>query len=213
MTEKFFQALVAGTIPVVYGAPNIHIYEPRNNSIVSVADFSSLKQLATRLKEIAGNEELYQSMLAWKSEGPSDQFKALMDYTSVHSECRLCIRIADDYARQYGDFHNSTLPGTKHEHPGKFYVLVREQHTYYFRYTYPVQRTLSSLYVSILQAFEDYRPIWVRSRPFETEQRLRIYSIHHAYATQKEARSSARILGDLDVMAFMSGQRLEVVFV
>lgn len=39
VTEKFFDALDAGAVPVVYGAPNIHDFEPGEKSIIVADDF------------------------------------------------------------------------------------------------------------------------------------------------------------------------------
>lgn len=40
------------------------------------------------------NDTAYGEMLAWKTSGPSDQFKALMDLQAVHPTCRLCQHVA-----------------------------------------------------------------------------------------------------------------------
>lgn len=212
MTEKFFQALVAGAIPVVYGAPNIHMFEPSNHSILAVADFPTIAALALRMKEIDKDPALFRYMTDWKLHGPSDDFKAMLDFTAVHSECRLCVRIADDYARAHGDFHNSTLPGLTRDPQAALFFLVRERNAYYFRFVYPSAKTVASLHAAILVAFgPTYQPLWARSRPFSGP--LRIYSVHRAYATQAQARSTARLLSDHQVQALAVGARLEAVFV
>jgi hypothetical protein len=40
------------------------------------------------------NDTAYGEMLTWKTSGPSDQFKALMDLQAVHPTCRLCQHVA-----------------------------------------------------------------------------------------------------------------------
>jgi len=49
VTEKFFQPLLAGSIPVYLGAPNIDEFSPGDDAYINAADFGSAKELADYL--------------------------------------------------------------------------------------------------------------------------------------------------------------------
>ena len=100
VTEKFFSALVVGTVPVVIGAPNIADFAPSDNSIFVVTSLDDVEPVAKMMKALSLNETEYQKKLAWKQDGPSDRFKALVDLSVVHSSCRLCVHVADRIRKQ-----------------------------------------------------------------------------------------------------------------
>lgn len=208
---------MAGTIPVVYGAPNIHEYEPSNNSILSLQDFPTLSALATRMKEIASNSTLYNQMLAWKITGPKPSFLAAMDFTSVHSECRLCMKIADDYAKKYGEVSNRLLfedevPGINllTSPPVLLFLFARERHSYYFRKLFLSALTMDSLLDAIATAFKGYVPLWARVREFDGT--LRVFSVYRSGITAREALSM-NIQQDEDVLLLKNETYVDVVFI
>eukprot|EP00048_Salpingoeca_helianthica_P013581 m.203599 g.203599 ORF g.203599 m.203599 type:complete len:535 (-) comp15520_c3_seq1:27-1631(-) len=227
VSEKYFQALAAGTVPVVYGAPNIREYQPSNNSILVAAEFASPALLAKRMKEIAADPEAYEAILAWKRSGPSDAFKATIDFATVHSECRLCIKAADDYAHAHGHLDEGIDPSL----PPSLRVpldvstplsdslavplrlLVRERHRFYFRPIYLSTLTYESLSTAIHNAFKatSHIPAYARRRHFDGV--LRVFSVYHAYVTARQAREEARVMNDDHVAALANNTRLEVVFV
>ncbi|GKD55204.1 glycoprotein 3-alpha-L-fucosyltransferase A, partial [Tanacetum coccineum] len=111
VTEKFFQSLVAGTIPAVVGPPNIQDFAPAPGSILHIKDLKDIEPVSKTMKYLvanpaAFNESLRQvsilvtpgsrtfMALKWKYDGPSDSFKALVDMAVVHSSRRLCIFLA-----------------------------------------------------------------------------------------------------------------------
>ncbi|KAH3744457.1 Fucosyltransferase, N-terminal [Pelomyxa schiedti] len=93
VTEKFFQPLRAGSVPVVMGAANIVDFAPSNHSFISVSDFKSPKELAQFLKKLDKNEALYNAYHDWRARRWSEQFENLR-HTSYHTApCRkLCGR-------------------------------------------------------------------------------------------------------------------------
>ncbi|VAI87236.1 unnamed protein product [Triticum turgidum subsp. durum] len=94
VTEKFFQSLVTGAIPVVVGAPNIQEFSPGEGAILHIKELDDVISVAKTMKHIASNPDAFNQSLRWKYDGPSDSFKALIDMAAVHSSCRLCIHIA-----------------------------------------------------------------------------------------------------------------------
>ena len=42
VTEKYWTTLVAGSVPVYYGATNVQDFAPSNSSVINVADFRTV---------------------------------------------------------------------------------------------------------------------------------------------------------------------------
>ncbi|MEO5760161.1 MAG: glycosyltransferase family 10 [Mesorhizobium sp.] len=66
VTEKMFEPLRAGTVPVYLGAPNVDEFVPPN-SYIDAADFSSPADLAAYLHHLAATPQAYQAYFAWRS--------------------------------------------------------------------------------------------------------------------------------------------------
>eukprot|EP01012_Entosiphon_sulcatum_P024211 TRINITY_DN29390_c0_g1_i1.p1 TRINITY_DN29390_c0_g1~~TRINITY_DN29390_c0_g1_i1.p1 ORF type:complete len:496 (-),score=78.83 TRINITY_DN29390_c0_g1_i1:59-1522(-) len=66
VTEKIYDPMLAGTVPVYYGAPNIENYLPPRAAIL-VTDFPSIAALVHYLKCVAGRRELYEYYRAWRT--------------------------------------------------------------------------------------------------------------------------------------------------
>jgi hypothetical protein len=56
VTEKFFEPLIAGSIPVYLGAPNVDEFAPGDRSYINVNDFASMKDLAQFLDSVDDSE-------------------------------------------------------------------------------------------------------------------------------------------------------------
>ncbi|XP_072135493.1 4-galactosyl-N-acetylglucosaminide 3-alpha-L-fucosyltransferase 9-like [Mobula birostris] len=67
ITEKLYNALLAGSVPVVLGPPreNYENYIPAD-SFIHVNDFLSPKELADYLHMLDGNEDLYMNYFKWR---------------------------------------------------------------------------------------------------------------------------------------------------
>jgi hypothetical protein len=90
VTEKFFDPLMAGTVPVYRGAPNVADFAPGPKSYIDVNDFSGPSELADYLNHLAGNEAAYGEYFRWKSAGFAGPFLALMAAAEAHPLCHLC---------------------------------------------------------------------------------------------------------------------------
>eukprot|EP00934_Nitzschia_sp_Nitz4_P000854 Nitzschia sp. Nitz4//scaffold151_size53849//13729//14910//NITZ4_006716-RA/size53849-processed-gene-0.56-mRNA-1//1//CDS//3329537123//854//frame0 len=89
VTEKVYQALASGVVPVYLGAPNIDLYVP-DNSIINAGLFNSTKALAEHLKQVMQNETLFNSYQAWRSKPLPEWFLQRFNFTYVTTECRTC---------------------------------------------------------------------------------------------------------------------------
>ena len=66
VTEKLFEALHVGSVPVYLGAGNVADFAPTENvdeSIIRVSAFQNIAELADHLKRLASDEEAYGRML------------------------------------------------------------------------------------------------------------------------------------------------------
>ena len=80
VTEKFFQPLIAGSVPVYWGAPDVGQYAPDRRSYIDASAFGSMRELASHLQYLDGNATAYEELQAWKSVGVArwqESFKVL----------------------------------------------------------------------------------------------------------------------------------------
>jgi hypothetical protein len=69
VTEKVYDGLMAGCVPIYLGAPNIDDYIPDSNAIVNYAILGSPEALKAELERLAADQELYEQKLLWKTAG------------------------------------------------------------------------------------------------------------------------------------------------
>jgi glycoprotein 3-alpha-L-fucosyltransferase len=148
ITEKYWEALTAGTVPIYLGAPDIKLYQPSPNSILFVDDFKSIKDLADRIIYLSNNPKEYSKMLEWKEKGPQDSFLAVTDYQAYDIWCKICHTVADKYQTPT---HNRAL-------------LVRERNTFRYRPVYLINKTYQELVVALQSVYKGYTPRWTHLR-------------------------------------------------
>jgi hypothetical protein len=90
VTEKFYDPLLAGSVPVYLGAPNIEDFAPGDRCFVNAADFPHPGALAEYLSELGNNQEAYRAFFAWKEQPYRPSFRKLMEYSAKHPFVRLC---------------------------------------------------------------------------------------------------------------------------
>eukprot|EP00761_Pharyngomonas_kirbyi_P012338 gb/GECH01012365.1/.p1 GENE.gb/GECH01012365.1/~~gb/GECH01012365.1/.p1 ORF type:complete len:439 (+),score=90.72 gb/GECH01012365.1/:1-1317(+) len=96
VTEKLFQPLVAGSVPIYMGAPDVDRFVPSPNSYLDTKDFSSPRALADFILELDSDNTKYQKYLEWKYQMYlSEKFLKTMSLATVHSRCRICVKIRD----------------------------------------------------------------------------------------------------------------------
>ncbi|KAL2631929.1 hypothetical protein R1flu_016615 [Riccia fluitans] len=175
VTEKFWQSLVAGSVPVVVGAPNIENFAPASNAVLHIKDLHDIKQVAKQIKYLASNFTAYNETLRWKYEGPSDQFKALVDMAAVHSSCRLCLylatKIREKEEKQLAASGKKPRPCRCTNDSGgvTYHLYVRERGRFELQSVFlkSTELTAKGLRHAVLSKFEsmDHVPVWWEERP------------------------------------------------
>ena len=79
VTEKFYEPLIMGSLPVYLGAPNVSEYAPGEHCYIDVRDYGSPKELAEYLHYLLLNPEAYNAYFEWKKRPYTDSFRTLLD--------------------------------------------------------------------------------------------------------------------------------------
>lgn len=90
VTEKFFDPLVAGAVPIYLGAPNIDEFAPGKNCFVDTRKFNSPKALADFITACCRNIDQYQQFFEWKKAPLSPSFVAKASKQEVNPFIRIC---------------------------------------------------------------------------------------------------------------------------
>ncbi|XP_002518762.2 glycoprotein 3-alpha-L-fucosyltransferase A [Ricinus communis] len=224
VTEKFFQSLVAGTIPVVVGAPNIQDYAPAPGSVLHIKELEDAGAVAESMKYLAENIDAYNLSLRWKYEGPSDSFKALIDMAAVHSSCRLCIHLATmirEKEEHSSGFKKRPCKCTKGSET-LYHLYVRERGRFKMESIFlrSGSLTLNSLETEVLKKFKSMKhvPIWKQERPESLRggDDYKVYRIYPVGMTQRQALYTFRFKGDADFQNHLEINpcaKFEVIFV
>jgi len=102
VSEKMFDGLIVGTVPVYLGAPNVDDYLPGNKCIINASDYGNAADLAQHLLEIANDKTTYESYLAWKNEPIKQSFLDLVRLEETPPLRRLCAKIQELKASNRG---------------------------------------------------------------------------------------------------------------
>ena len=99
VTEKFFDPLIAGSVPVYLGAPNVDELAPADHCYIDVADFGGPEELAGYLLSLAEDDSAYGEYLAWKQRPLRRSFVRLLDEQRTDHLIRLCEAVGELRAR------------------------------------------------------------------------------------------------------------------
>lgn len=88
VTEKVYDALRAGSVPIYFGAPDIERFIPHPDAIIQANKFASPAELANYLKFKSQPGE-YEKFFEWKKKPFQRDFKTLMQTASVTFECKV----------------------------------------------------------------------------------------------------------------------------
>ncbi len=100
VSEKIYEGLIAGTIPVYRGTRTIERFMPSNSSFINANDLSP-KQLANKLIELSKNAKEYNSYFNYKQVPLTKEFQDITSYSYSHPNilCRLCDYYLDNFKK------------------------------------------------------------------------------------------------------------------
>jgi len=93
VTEKFFDPLLAGSVPIYLGAPNIADFAPGDNCFVDVRRFESPRSLTRFINTCYENEQLYGQFFEWKNRPIRQTFIHKAEMLKELPLVRLCRKI------------------------------------------------------------------------------------------------------------------------
>ncbi|KAI5068415.1 hypothetical protein GOP47_0016760 [Adiantum capillus-veneris] len=221
VTEKFWQSLVAGSIPVVIGAPNIYDFAPSPKAILHIKSVNDIEDVANQIMHLASHEDAYNASVSWKYEGPSDAFKALVDMAVVHSSCRLCIHLGTKLRLEEDRQHKRPCK-CKRESVTTYHLFVRERGKFKMESVFlrSSNLTVAALHEAILSKFAslNYVPIFKSGRPkaIQGDDKLKLYKVYPVGMTQRQALYSWKFESNRHLQAYVEKSpcaNLEVIFV
>lgn len=90
VTEKFFDPLISGAVPVYLGAPNIDDFKPGEHCFINVNDYPSPKELADYITKCCNDPKEYQSFFQWKQKELLPSFIEKAQIQKTPPFIRLC---------------------------------------------------------------------------------------------------------------------------
>ena len=93
VTEKFFDPLIADSVPIYLGAPNIDEFAPGDNCFVDVRQFESPQALAHFINTCYEDEQLYAQFFEWKNRPLRQAFLQKAAMQKEHPFVRLCRKV------------------------------------------------------------------------------------------------------------------------
>ena len=100
VTEKFFDPLLVGSVPVYLGAANIQEFQPGGNCFLDVRNFSSPKELADFIKKCCADDELYESFHHWRQDALLPGFVQKTEMQKINPFVRVCLKVDEYNARK-----------------------------------------------------------------------------------------------------------------
>jgi hypothetical protein len=93
VTNKFYDPLLADTVPIYLGAPNIEDFAPGDNCFVDVRQFENPKSLAEFIKKCDADEQLYAKFFEWRNQPLRQSFLNKVNKQKEHPLVRLCGKV------------------------------------------------------------------------------------------------------------------------
>ena len=89
VTEKLWDPLILGSLPIYLGSPNAKSVFPED-SFVDVNDFVSYDHLCDWIEYLAENRKSYNGYHSWRNNSIPTRVKEFWQFTNQDVNCRLC---------------------------------------------------------------------------------------------------------------------------
>lgn len=96
VTEKFFDPLLMGAVPIYYGAPNIDEFAPGDHCYVDIRKYKTAGELAAHLKACSEDPDLYEQYQQWRKQPLRSSFIEKAAQQRIHPFIRLCHLIKNE---------------------------------------------------------------------------------------------------------------------
>lgn len=96
VTEKLYGPLLAGSVPIYMGAPNVRDYIPHTSCLVNTHDFASPAELARYIRQCYEDEDEYMKHHAWRQKPWNEDFVRKVGIQDDNPFVRLC-RVLDKH--------------------------------------------------------------------------------------------------------------------
>ncbi len=96
VTEKFYEPLLSGSVPIYLGAPNIDDFSPSPSAFINVHDYPDPKDLAAVIQRYCEDEKMYAAFFDWKRQPMNPVFLQLLKEQEVHPFIRLINHLFGD---------------------------------------------------------------------------------------------------------------------
>lgn len=90
VSEKMYEVLAAGAVPVYLGAPNVHRFVPGDHCLINVCDFEGPRDLAQYLLSLNPAGPAYAEYLAWRRQPWRPSFLAMRERGRENVVVQLC---------------------------------------------------------------------------------------------------------------------------
>jgi len=97
VTEKMFDPLAAGTVPVYLGAPNAAAFVP-DGCYIDAASFGSPAELAAYLRHLIETPQAYQAYFAWRSKPLPERLRVQLERAAMPPKVRLAALVHERLA-------------------------------------------------------------------------------------------------------------------
>lgn len=95
VTEKLYQGLRAGAVPIYWGALNVRMYLPHPSAAILFDDFPNVSTLIDYVKKASADEVLYEHHMKWKAAPLSNDFMQRVVQRPVDGIfCQVCDAVA-----------------------------------------------------------------------------------------------------------------------
>jgi hypothetical protein len=95
VTEKFYDPLIVGSVPVYLGAPNIEEFSPGDKCFINASDFDGPESLSRFLVDLSGDDARYSEYFDWKKKLFRPGFEKILQVQNEHAVVRLCRKIGE----------------------------------------------------------------------------------------------------------------------